>query len=52
MSCPTVSLEHSASRCGGRRDCLKGNGMSQDTLSDFVEATAKGLGIPGVAVGV
>ena len=30
----------------------KGNGMSQETLSDFVEATAAKFGIPGVAVGV
>src|SRR5918995_456314 len=30
----------------------KGNGMSHDTLSDFVEATATKFGIPGVAVGV
>ena len=26
--------------------------MSQETLSDFVEATAAKFGIPGVAVGV
>ena len=26
--------------------------MSQDCLSEFVEATASGLGVPGVAVGV
>ena len=30
----------------------KGIEMSHDTLSDFVEATATRLGIPGVAVGV
>jgi CubicO group peptidase (beta-lactamase class C family) len=30
----------------------KENGMSHDTLSEFVEATAAKLGIPGVAVGV
>jgi CubicO group peptidase (beta-lactamase class C family) len=30
----------------------KGNGMSQDTLSEFVAATATRFGIPGVAVGV
>ena len=30
----------------------KGNGMSKETLSDFVEATAAKFGIPGVAVGV
>jgi CubicO group peptidase (beta-lactamase class C family) len=30
----------------------KGNGMSRDTLSEFVEATAAAFGIPGVAVGV
>jgi len=30
----------------------KGNVMSHDTLSDFVQATATRFGIPGVAVGV
>ena len=30
----------------------KGNGMAQDTLAGFVEATATKLGVPGVAVGV
>jgi CubicO group peptidase (beta-lactamase class C family) len=30
----------------------KGNVMAQDTLSEFVEATATRFGIPGVAVGV
>jgi hypothetical protein len=51
----------SASRCGDRRGHLGvvcdetpkwGNGMSQDALSEFVEATATRFGIPGVAVGV
>jgi CubicO group peptidase (beta-lactamase class C family) len=30
----------------------RGNGLSQDALSEFVEATAITFGIPGVAVGV
>jgi CubicO group peptidase (beta-lactamase class C family) len=38
--------------CEAGEDIGKGNGMSQEMLSNFVEATATKFGIPGVAVGV
>ena len=52
--------EHGTSRCGRRgdhrdvmrEDLRKGEEMSQDMLSEFVEATATKFGVPGVAVGV
>jgi CubicO group peptidase (beta-lactamase class C family) len=42
----TLTLGQGPSMCG------KGNSMSQDALSEFVESTATKHGIPGVAVGV